>query len=208
MVAAGRSSGRRRPCSCVGWPAEPGSERPSGGLIDQKVSAPTEVYADELVAVFPAGAHVPEGPITATVLTVWPLVLYEPGGNTRSSSTGGSRQPMCWFGQLWNSAASRLSKRWSAPGLGLPSCHHWLSNGSISPDRSSCGPSQSHSRGRLVWPFAGIASWTGRSANSQRAHANCPRDDAECSPRRPGFLGDGWGIPLRHAVNRRVPPRR
>ena len=43
----------------------------------------TEVYADELVAVFPAGAHVPDGPITPTVLTAWPLVLYEPGGNTR-----------------------------------------------------------------------------------------------------------------------------
>jgi hypothetical protein len=39
----------------------------------------TEVYADEIVAVFPADAHVPDGPITATVLTAWPLVLYELG---------------------------------------------------------------------------------------------------------------------------------
>jgi DNA-binding transcriptional LysR family regulator len=44
----------------------------------------TEVYADELVAVFPPGARVPDEPIPAAALTAWPLVLYEPGGNTRS----------------------------------------------------------------------------------------------------------------------------
>jgi len=44
----------------------------------------TEVYTDELVAVFPAGADVPDEPIAAAALAAWPLVLYEPGGNTRS----------------------------------------------------------------------------------------------------------------------------
>jgi hypothetical protein len=40
MVPAGRSSLRRRPRRGVGWPTEAGSERPSGGLIDQDFSTP------------------------------------------------------------------------------------------------------------------------------------------------------------------------
>jgi hypothetical protein len=40
VVAAERSSGRRRPRHGVGWPTETGSERPSGRLIDPNFSAP------------------------------------------------------------------------------------------------------------------------------------------------------------------------
>ena len=52
---------------------------PAGG----RAFAVGEVYRDEFVAVFPAQEH-PDQPLTPEYLSEQPLLLYEPGGNTRN----------------------------------------------------------------------------------------------------------------------------
>jgi DNA-binding transcriptional LysR family regulator len=74
--------------------------------------AVTPMYRDELVAVLPPDMQVPPGPLTPADLAARPLVLYEPGGNSR-------RLVDRWFLEAgpapkpeWSWAASRRSSSW------------------------------------------------------------------------------------------------